>query len=153
MGPVLFERDGLGCPSIHLRAAAFDLRIRGLGDAGLRLAIQAPDQRECEPRTLLGGQSQDLDKNICGSHAGSVAVSAHNDIVSKSGEERIALDPEAPGLDEDTRQRRRSLAELQRLSIDELFQVAVRAGIYTPDGELTPPYRDDGEPSACRPTD
>jgi hypothetical protein len=63
------------------------------------------------------------------------------------------LDPEAPGLDEDTRRRRRALAELQKLSVDELFRVAVRAGIYTEDGELTPPYRDDGEPSACRPTD
>jgi hypothetical protein len=63
------------------------------------------------------------------------------------------LDPEAPGLDEDTRRRRRTLVDLQKLSIDELFQVAVRAGIYTKDGELTPPYRDDGEPSACRPTD
>jgi hypothetical protein len=29
----------------------------------------------------------------------------------------------------------------------------VDAGIYTEDGELAPPYRDDGEPSACRPTD
>ena len=73
--------------------------------------------------------------------------------MSTNGKERIALDPEAPGLDEDTRRRRRALAELQKLSIDELFRVAVRAGIYTEDGELTPPYRDDAEPSACRPTD
>ncbi len=63
------------------------------------------------------------------------------------------LDPDAPGLDEDTRQRRRSLVELQKLSVLDLFQVAVRAGIYTEDGQLTPPYRDDGDPSACRPTD
>ena len=27
------------------------------------------------------------------------------------------------------------------------------SGILTKDGELTPPYRDDAEPSACRPTD
>ena len=70
-----------------------------------------------------------------------------------NGKKRITLDPEAPGLDEDTRRRRRALAELQKLSVDELFGVAVRAGIYTEDGELTSPYRDDAEPSACRPTD
>jgi hypothetical protein len=63
------------------------------------------------------------------------------------------LDPDAPGLDEDTRWRRRVLAKLRRLSPQELFEIAVEAGIYTPDGQLTPPYRDDAEPSACRPTD
>jgi len=63
------------------------------------------------------------------------------------------LDPEAPGLDEDTRIRRRALARLKQLSTRELFELAVRAGIYTPDGKLTPPYRPDAEPSACRPTD
>lgn len=73
--------------------------------------------------------------------------------MSTNGKGRIALDPDAPGLDEDTRQRRRALVELQKLSTEELFQVAVRAGIYTEDGQLAPPYRDDGEPSACRPTD
>ena len=39
------------------------------------------------------------------------------------------------------------------MSTKELFQIAVRAGIYTEDGQLTPPYRDDAEPSASRPTD
>jgi len=73
--------------------------------------------------------------------------------MSTNGEGRTVLDPDAPGLDEDTRRRRRALAELQKLSVDELFRVAVRAGIYTEDGELAPPYRDDGEHSACRPTD
>jgi len=63
------------------------------------------------------------------------------------------LDPEAPGLDEETRRRRRVLAEMQQMSVEELFQLAVRAGIYTEDGQLTPPYRDDAEPSASRPTD
>jgi hypothetical protein len=63
------------------------------------------------------------------------------------------LDPDAPGLDEDTRKRRRALAALAAMTTEEQFQVAVRAGIYTPDGQLTEPYRDDGEPSACRPTD
>jgi hypothetical protein len=73
--------------------------------------------------------------------------------MNSNGQGRMSLDPDAPGLDEDTRRRRRALAELQKLSIEELFQVAVRAGIYTQDGKLTSPYRDDGEPSGCRPTD
>lgn len=63
------------------------------------------------------------------------------------------LDPDAPGLDEETRRRRRVLAEMERFSAEEAFQLMVRAGIYTEDGQLTAPYRSDGEPSACRPTD
>ena len=63
------------------------------------------------------------------------------------------LDPEMPGLDEETRFRRRFLKEMKQMSDEELFQLCVRAGIYTEDGELTPPYRDDAEPSASRPTD
>ena len=62
------------------------------------------------------------------------------------------LDPEAPGLDDETRRRRRALAKMQQLSVEELFQIAVSAGIYTEDGELTAPYRSD-EPSAYRPMD
>ncbi len=62
------------------------------------------------------------------------------------------LDPEAPGLDEETRRRRRVLAEMEQFSAEEMFQLMVRAGIYTPEGELTEPYRST-EPSACRPTD
>jgi hypothetical protein len=73
--------------------------------------------------------------------------------VSTNDEARPTLDPEAPGLDEEPRRRRRALAKLERLSIEELFQTMVHAGIYTEDGELAPPYRDDGEPSAYRPTD
>lgn len=72
--------------------------------------------------------------------------------MNAQGKKRIVLDPEAPGLDEETRERRRALLELTQLPIDELFQVAVRAGIFSPDGELTEPYRST-EPSACRPTD
>jgi hypothetical protein len=72
--------------------------------------------------------------------------------MSANGEGHLTLDPEAPGLDEETRRRRRALAKLQKLSVEELFHVMVRAGIYTEDGELTSPYRDD-EPSAHRPTD
>ena len=58
-----------------------------------------------------------------------------------------------PILDEETRRRREVLAEMETMSDEELFQLAVRAGIFTPNGELTPPYRDDAEPSACRPSD
>jgi hypothetical protein len=53
------------------------------------------------------------------------------------------LDPEAPGLDEDTRFRRRRLAEMEKMSPEELRALAVRAGILTPEGELTAPYLDD----------
>jgi hypothetical protein len=60
------------------------------------------------------------------------------------------LDPEAPGLDEETRVRRRLLAQMAKLSPEELVALAKRAGILTPEGELaeyfqnpTPsPYRD-----------
>lgn len=73
--------------------------------------------------------------------------------MSTNGKRRVTLDPNAPGLDETTRQRRVALAELEQLSTAEIFQVAVRAGIYTADGQLTEHYRDDAEPSASRPTD
>jgi hypothetical protein len=73
--------------------------------------------------------------------------------VSTNGKDRVTLDPNAPGLDDETRRRRKALAELQQLSTEELFQLAVRAGIYTQDGQLTEHYRDDAEPSASRPTD
>lgn len=72
--------------------------------------------------------------------------------MSANGHGRIPLDPDAPGLDEETRRRRRALLELTQLPIEELFQVAVRAGLFTPDGELTEPYRTD-EPSAYRTVD
>ena len=57
------------------------------------------------------------------------------------------LSPDAPGLDEPTRQRRRVLAAMARMSAEELRELAARAGIYTPDGKLTEAYRDpsDGE--------
>lgn len=70
--------------------------------------------------------------------------------MSPNGTSVQRLDPEAPGLDEETRARRRLLVKLQQLPVDELFQEMVKTGIYT---ELTAPYRDDGEPSAHRPTD
>ena len=57
------------------------------------------------------------------------------------------------GLDPASARRREALRGLKQMSVEELFAVAVRAGIYNPDGTLTEPYRDDGEPSAHRPTD
>jgi hypothetical protein len=66
--------------------------------------------------------------------------------------EKLKLVLNAPGLDDETRRRRRVLAKMQRMSPKELFSLAVRAGIYTQGGKLTKYYRDDGEPSAHRPT-
>jgi hypothetical protein len=57
-----------------------------------------------------------------------------------------------PLREEEDRVLREALEDLQRMSVEELFALAVRAGIYTKDGQLTPPYRDDAPPSACRPT-
>jgi hypothetical protein len=58
----------------------------------------------------------------------------------------------AAKLDPATRARREVLTAMKRMTPDELFQLAVRAGIYTSGGELTAPYRD-ATPSATRPTD
>jgi hypothetical protein len=65
---------------------------------------------------------------------------------------RPKLDPDEPGLDEDTRARRRVLAKMERMSGQELRALAIRDGICTPEGELIPLYRGDAPPSACRPT-
>jgi len=73
--------------------------------------------------------------------------------MSANGKIKPTLDPDAPGLDEDTRRRRRVLADMGRMSADELVTLAKDAGILTADGELAPQYRDDAEPSASRPTD
>ena len=54
-------------------------------------------------------------------------------------------------LDAETMARRAVLARMSKMSAEELFALAVRAGIYTPQGKLTRPYRDDTGPSACRP--
>ena len=61
--------------------------------------------------------------------------------------------PTGAALDEKTRRRRIVLAEMEQMSAEELFQIAVRAGIYTKDGKLTRPYQDEASASACRPTD
>jgi hypothetical protein len=71
----------------------------------------------------------------------------------RKAKKELLLDPNAPGLDDETRRRRRVLAEMQRMSPTELFQLAVRAGIYTKKGKLTKHYRNDAAPSASRPTD
>lgn len=49
--------------------------------------------------------------------------------------------------------RRTVLAKMGKMSPRELFRLAVKAGIYTQSGKLTPPYRDDAGPSASRPRD
>lgn len=67
-----------------------------------------------------------------------------------TGKNRPSLSPDAPGLDEETRRRRRVLARMRRMTPQEFRAAAIRAGIYTEEGELTEPYRS-GEPSACRP--
>jgi len=48
---------------------------------------------------------------------------------------------------------RKALALAEKMSDEEIFQIAVRAGIYTKNGRLRKPYRDDENPSDCRPTD
>jgi len=63
--------------------------------------------------------------------------------------EEDPLDPESPGLDDENPERRRALLKPWQLPTEELFQVAVRAGIY---GELAEPYRGT-EPSTGQPTD
>lgn len=73
--------------------------------------------------------------------------------MSTNGTHKPTLDPEAPGLDEDTRRRRRVLAAMEQMSPDELVALAKDADILTADGRLAPQYRDDAEPSACRPTE
>jgi hypothetical protein len=45
------------------------------------------------------------------------------------------------------------LVALYSMSAEEFRETGVAAGIWTPDGQLTANYRDDAEPSACRPTD
>jgi hypothetical protein len=71
---------------------------------------------------------------------------------STKASKQVRLPPDAPGLDEDSRRRRRALAEMQEMSSDELFALAVRAGIYTHDGKLTPPYRQNAKRGVLRRT-
>jgi hypothetical protein len=55
-------------------------------------------------------------------------------------------------LDEMTIARRKILEKLEKMSPEEHFQLGVRAGLYTPDGELTEFYANN-EPSAYHPKD
>jgi hypothetical protein len=76
------------------------------------------------------------------------------DVKNGKQKRKVNLDPNAPGLDEATRQRRRALAEMQRMSPKQLLALAVRAGIYTKAGKLTRHYRStDANISKHRPTD
>jgi hypothetical protein len=107
--------------------------------------------RRCQ--IIAGGQGlhwPELDEEL--SVAGLLDEAMEMPVVRVSAP-RAKLDPNAPGLDEATRRRRRALAEMQRMSTDDLFKLAVRAGIYTKSGKLAKHYRDDGEPSRHRPTD
>jgi hypothetical protein len=74
-------------------------------------------------------------------------------VSTRNGKPKVKLDPNAPGLDEETRRRRQVLADMQRMNPKQLLQLAVRAGIYTKSGKLAKEYRDDAAPSASRPTD
>jgi hypothetical protein len=60
-------------------------------------------------------------------------------------------------LDPETRKRRALLREIwdehARMSPEEGLAYLVKLGTHNPDGTLTEHYRDDGEPSLCRPTD
>jgi hypothetical protein len=66
-----------------------------------------------------------------------------------AGKRKLKLDPKAAGLDDETRRRRVALADMQKMSIDALAALAVRAGIYTKKGQLTAAYRssESGSPS------
>ena len=71
----------------------------------------------------------------------------------------LPLDPaEDPSLSPEERwpdcspEGRIIIAGLYKMSAEEILAIAVRAGISTPDGQLTANYRDDAEPSVCRPT-
>ncbi|MBI2392012.1 MAG: hypothetical protein HYV09_20640 [Deltaproteobacteria bacterium] len=50
-------------------------------------------------------------------------------------------------------QRRKILADAAKLSDDELFAIAVRAGIFTKKGRLRKPYRDEASSGKDRAAD
>jgi len=59
----------------------------------------------------------------------------------------------APKLDEETLRRRAVLAEMQKMTPDELVALAIHAGILDENHQLTAPYRAESGPSGYRPTD
>ena len=77
---------------------------------------------------------------------------SNNNLVNFDERKRQALNPDEPGIDEATRRRRQGLVKLTQMSIAELRQLAISAGIWDEDGNLTEHYVGD-EPSAHRPTD
>jgi hypothetical protein len=88
-----------------------------------------------------------------GNPAARSGFSAHNVIMTTKARARGPVRAIEPELDEMTRRRREALAAMEKLPLAEIFKIAVRTGIYTEDGQLTPPYRPDAEPSASRPSD
>jgi hypothetical protein len=70
-------------------------------------------------------------------------------------EDRNAQDREPNEQQRDTMypEGRRHIEALKLMSDEQILAIAVRAGISTPDGKLTANYRNEGEPSICRPTD
>jgi len=52
--------------------------------------------------------------------------------------------PAAKAVDPLVEMHRAALTKLRNMSPEQLFNVAVSAGIYTQDGKLTPPYRERG---------
>lgn len=50
-------------------------------------------------------------------------------------------------------ERRKILAEAAKMSDDELFAIAVRAGIFTKKGRLRKPYRDEASSGKARAAD
>jgi hypothetical protein len=54
-------------------------------------------------------------------------------------------------VDAATRARHEVLAAMEKMSESQLLALAIRAGIYTQDGQLTPPYREE-TPLAARRT-
>lgn len=65
-----------------------------------------------------------------------------NDDNHNNREKGPKLDPNELELDEDTRKRKQALAQMDNMTIEELSQLAVRAGIYNEDGSLAEYYCD-----------
>ena len=73
----------------------------------------------------------------------STASSGRSGLRGSAKQEGISLEERWPDV---TPRGRRALEALYNMTPDEVFAIAVKAGIYTPDGQLMPNYREDGEP-------
>jgi hypothetical protein len=60
--------------------------------------------------------------------------------MAKPDPRKPTLDPNEKGLDPDTRARRKVLAEMQAMTPEQVFELAIKAGIYTKAGKLTKAY-------------